>query len=147
MVDEEVQKMPETKFRHLSHCCKDIRKTRRFYEELLGFKLKEARASEGDHVGKLLRMSSPFKVNLVFLEKDGLVLELQDFEFHGSVPQEEFFSNRLGLGFIRLDVKGLPEVLAKVAQYGGAILEDTNSGGSALVKDPDGQVVELTSMR
>ena len=133
-------------FRWLSHCCKDLEKTSRFYQEVMGFTLRNARDSKGDNVAKLLRMSTPFQVNLVFLQKDGLVLELQGFEYHNTEPGPDFVMTRLGWGLIHLDCKNLPEILERVPAYGGEILEDTNTGGSVLVKDPDGAILELIGL-
>ena len=139
--------MPErSTFRHLSHACKDIEKTRKFYQEVMGFTFRNARDSKGDNVGKLLRLPTPFTVNLIFMQKDGFVLELQDFPHHGTVDNPDFVGNRTGFGVIHLDIKNLPEVLAKVPEYGGEVMEDTNIGGACCVKDPDGAVLELVGI-
>jgi hypothetical protein len=37
-------------------------------------------------------------------------------------------------------------VLARVADYGGEVLTDSNIGAGVFVKDPDGQLVELLPM-
>ena len=130
-------------FRWLSHCCKDLETTSKFYQEVLGFTLRNVRHSEGEAVAQLLRMPTPFKVHLVFLQKDGLVLELQGFEAHGTKTAPDFEMNRVGLGLIHLDCKNLPDILARVPLYGGEVLQDTNIGNAVLVKDPDGAILEL----
>ena len=37
-------------------------------------------------------------------------------------------------------------VLARVAEFGGEVLADTNIGVGAFVRDPDGQLLELLPM-
>ena len=111
--------MAQTTFRYLSHCCIDIQKTRRFYEDLLGFELDNARDSNDQATAKVLRMSWPFAVNLVFLKRDDFMIELQDFPLHGTVA-------------------GAPD-------FGGQVVEETNVGRTAMVRDPDGQVIELVA--
>ena len=135
--------MPETEFRLVSHCCKDLQKSRRFYEEVLGFEVSETRETTSDVTAKYLRLATPFKVNLVFLRKDGLILELQHFETHGTVAGREWITNQPGLGFVSLKVKDLPGLLAMLPAYGGEVVEETNLGSAVLIKDPDGQVVGL----
>ncbi|MCL0101771.1 hypothetical protein M1O29_01630 [Dehalococcoidia bacterium] len=105
--------------------------------------MRNARHSEGASVAKLLRMPTPFKVRLIFLQKDGLVIELQGFETQGVEPAPDFLMNRVGLGLIHLDCKNLPDILERVPIYGGEVLEDTNIGSAVLVKDPDGAILEL----
>ncbi len=137
--------MVKTSFRHLAQCCKDLNKTRRFYEELLGFTFTEARDSNREGTAKLLNMSWPFKLNLVFLQKDGFELELMDFPLHGTVPGHEWVTNREGLVFLSLGMaaKDIPELIAKVPEYGGKVLENTNLGGAVCIEDPDGAVLEM----
>ncbi len=137
--------MAQTTFRYLSHCCID--KTRRFYEELLGFEFDNARDSNHETTAKLLRMSPPFVVNLTFLKRDDFMIELQDFALHGTVAPREWVSNEPGLVFVSLDVKDLPGLIARVQEYGGEVLEDTRVGQAVCVKDPDGQVLELVAAR
>ena len=139
--------MAQTTFRYLSHCCIDIQKTRRFYEQLLGFELDNARDSNYEATAKLLRMSWPFAVNLVFLKRDDFMIELQDFPLHGTVAPREWVSNEPGLVFVSLDVADLPGLTAQVAEYGGELLEDTRVPQAVCVKDPDGQVLELVAAR
>ncbi len=135
--------MAQVWFRHLAHACRDIAKTRRFYEQVLGFTLVEARESSNAALGKLLRMDPPAHLDLVFLKKDGLVLELLGFRPHPTTPRQDFNVYQEGLDYLSLGVEDVSAILAAVSKYGGTVLEDTVSGRSACVKDPDGQVIEL----
>jgi hypothetical protein len=54
--------------------------------------------------------------------------------------------NEPGLTHISLSVDDLDGVLAKIADYGGEVLADSNIGAGVFVRDPDGQLVELLPM-
>jgi predicted enzyme related to lactoylglutathione lyase len=51
--------------------------------------------------------------------------------------------DELGLTHLSLSVSDLGEVLAAVETYGGSVVEDTVSVQSAMIRDPDGQLLEL----
>jgi len=50
-----------------------------------------------------------------------------------------------GLTHLSLSVSDLPDVLAVVAGFGGSVVEATVSEQSAMIRDPDGQLLELLS--
>jgi predicted enzyme related to lactoylglutathione lyase len=50
-----------------------------------------------------------------------------------------------GLTHLSLSVCDLPDVLAVVAGFGGSVVEATVSEQSAMIRDPDGQLLELLS--
>ena len=135
--------MPKTMFRLVSHCCVDLEKTRRFYQEVLGFDSVEERQVTSDVTARYLGLPPPLELNLVFLKKDGLILELQHFESHGATPRPERANNQAGLGFVSLQVDDLAALLAMVPDYGGEIVGETDIGNAVFVKDPDGQMVGL----
>lgn len=141
--------MVATHFRHVAQSCKDINKTQRFYEELLDFEFKETRTSHREMTAKLLNMSWPMELNLVFLEKDGLELELLDFPLHGTVPGHEWIMNQEGLVFLSIGMAAadIPELIAKVPEYGGEVLDHTNVGSAVCIKDPDGAILEMVGDR
>ena len=53
--------------------------------------------------------------------------------------------DQLGLTHLSLSVSDLPDVLAMVAGFGGSVVEATVSEQSAMIRDPDGQLLELLS--
>jgi lactoylglutathione lyase len=53
--------------------------------------------------------------------------------------------NEPGLTHLSLSVGDIPTVLAKVAPNGGEVLEQTNLQAAVIIRDPDGQLIELTS--
>ena len=82
-----------------------------------------------------------------YLVRDGLVLELLTFSAAG---QTQAFRprtmNEPGLTHISLSVDDIEATCARVAEYGGEVLTETNIGSAVFVRDPDGQLVELLPM-
>ena len=55
--------------------------------------------------------------------------------------------DQVGLTHISFSVSDLAEVLKKVAEFGGVVVDGTVSEQSAMIRDPDGQLLELLSDR
>jgi predicted enzyme related to lactoylglutathione lyase len=55
--------------------------------------------------------------------------------------------NEPGLTHISLGVADLEDVLARVPDYGGEVLSDTDIGVGIFIRDPDGQLLELLRAR
>jgi predicted enzyme related to lactoylglutathione lyase len=54
--------------------------------------------------------------------------------------------NNLGLTHLSIAVADISLTLERVVPSGGEILDDTKMGGAAImIRDPDGQLIELTS--
>jgi predicted enzyme related to lactoylglutathione lyase len=51
--------------------------------------------------------------------------------------------NDVGLTHISLSVSDLPAVLAKVDDFGGSVVDETVTAQFAMIRDPDGQLIEL----
>jgi hypothetical protein len=82
-----------------------------------------------------------------YLGRDGLVLELLHFAATGQTrPFEARRMNEPGLTHISLSVDDLQGVLAKIGDYGGEVIADTDIGSGVFVRDPDGQLLELLPM-
>jgi catechol 2,3-dioxygenase-like lactoylglutathione lyase family enzyme len=131
-------------FNHLGHCVTDLERSRRFYEELLGFRFWHQVEPLDESSGPLLRVEAP-GLTACYLVRDGLVLELLHFA-GGNEPSRERVMNEPGLTHVSLSVDDLDAVCARVTDYGGAVLDDTNIGAAVFVRDPDGQLIELLPM-
>jgi catechol 2,3-dioxygenase-like lactoylglutathione lyase family enzyme len=128
---------------HLGHCVRDLERSRRFYEDLLGFEFwRELRPSD-ESSAKLLALDAPLDSTIVYLRRDGFVLELIHFGApgHRREPQRRTMDEP-GLTHLSFscDVAG---VCARVAEYGGEVLTDTDVGVAVFIRDPDGQLIEL----
>lgn len=136
----------EAAVNHVGLCVADIERSRRFYQEVLGFRSWWDLAVPDESASRLLQLPAPLGVRAAYLAHDGLVLELIHFAAAPAGPQRRRRMNDPGLTHLSVAVADIPAVLEKVVPYGGQILEDTDMGGLAvMIRDPDGQLVELTT--
>jgi len=134
-------------FNHLGQCVTDLARSKRFYCELFGFTLLREINPPDELSAKLLGLTAPLAMTASYLQRDGLVLELLHFAASGqTLPYEARAMNQPGLTHISLSVDDLPGVLGRVADYGGQVIEASNIGNAAFIRDPDGQLVELLPM-
>lgn len=132
-------------FNHLGQCVTDLDRSRRFYVEVLSFAVEQEIQPPDDPSSQLLRLSKPLGLTALYLRRDGLVLELLHFA-GGNAPARERVMNEPGLTHVSLSVDDVDAVCAKVPEYGGEVLSDTNIGFGVFIRDPDGQLVELLPM-
>ncbi len=132
---------------HLGHCVSDLARSRRFYEELLEFRFLREINPPDEPSNRLLRLPSPIGMTACYLECDGLVLELLHFAGEGAkaLPVRERVVNEPGLTHISVSVD-IDDICARIGDYGGEVLVDTNIGFGCFVRDPDGQLIELLPM-
>ena len=134
-------------FNHVGHCVTDLAVSRRFYEELLGFTHQRDLPVPDGPASKLLQVPAPVGMTAVYLERDGFVLELLHFDREGNEPRRERSFTEPGLTHLSFSVDDLEAACAKVASLGGEVLTDTDMGGAAIMlRDPDGQLIELLPM-
>ncbi|MBI3744126.1 MAG: VOC family protein [Chloroflexi bacterium] len=139
--------MTVTKFNHIGHCVTNVERSRKFYEQALGFKYDRELTVEGEGTSKLLRVKLPLKLHAVYLVREGFTLELLYYSQPGTAPQRERAMNEPGLTHISLNVRDMPATLKKIKDLGGQVLDDTNLVAAVFVKDPDGQLIELIQQR
>ena len=133
-------------FNHVGQCVADLDRAKRFYVELFDFAVEREIQPPDDLSATLLRLPPPLGMTASYLRRDGLVLELLHFEHRGVRPHPPRVMNDLGLTHISLSVDDVDAVLARVAAYGGEVLDDTNIGNGCFIRDPDGQLVEILPM-
>jgi lactoylglutathione lyase len=132
-------------FNHVGLCVTDTVRSRRFYEGLLGFTFWWELEPPDEGTDQLLRLSKPIGLRATYLVRDGLVLELLAYSHRALHAGPGRVMDQLGLTHLSLSVSDLGEVLAAVASYGGSVVEGTVSEESAMIRDPDGQLLELLS--
>lgn len=132
-------------FNHLGQCVTDLARSRRFYEELLGFEVEREIQPPDDLSSTLLRLEEPLGMTALYLRRDGLVLELLHFA-RNQAPGRARVMNEPGLTHISVSVDDIDAVCAQVPEYGGEVLDDTNIGFGIFIRDPDGQLIELLPM-
>jgi len=134
-------------FNHVGQCVTDLEEAKRFYCELLGFDLQREVKPPDESSAQLLSLAPPLDLTACYLGRDGLVPELLHFGAPGQTQRwVERTMNEPGLTHISLSVEDLDGVLARVPDYGGDVVKNSNIGFGAFIRDPDGQLVELLPM-
>ncbi len=132
---------------HVGVCVRDLERSLRFYCEGLGFRERSRLEVAGDAVDTLLELSDT-RLRAVYLERDGVVLELLHFDDVAAddAPRP---MNRTGLTHLSFRVDDLDAALAGLVAAGGAVLEGTRTenpefgAGAVFATDPDGTRIEL----
>ncbi|MEY8015673.1 VOC family protein [Mycobacterium servetii] len=132
-----------TVFNHVGLCVADRERSRRFYEGLLGFEFWWEIEPPDDRTARLVGLPEPLGVHATYLVRDGFVLELIDYSRRDVHAGPERVMDQVGLTHISFSVSDLPGVLARVADFGGAVVSESVTEGSAMIRDPDGQLLEL----
>jgi catechol 2,3-dioxygenase-like lactoylglutathione lyase family enzyme len=135
-----------TAFNHTGHCVTDLNRARRFYEEVLGFHYLYELKPPDEASSRLLMIQPPVASTAMYLRLDGLILELIHFDRAGNPPRAERVMNEPGLTHISVSVDNIPTALERVAEHGGQVIDETNIGMAVMVRDPDGQLIELLPM-
>jgi lactoylglutathione lyase len=129
---------------HVGLCVTDLERSRRFYEQVLGFTFARDLQVPDGPAAKLLRVTAPVGLKAVYLELEGFTLELIHFDRDGNHPRRDRHFTEPGLTHLSFSVRDLPYTRDRVVELGGEVLEDTDMAGAAImVRDPDGQLLEL----
>jgi lactoylglutathione lyase len=132
-----------TVFNHVGLCVADRERSRRFYEGLLGFQFWWDLELPDDGTQQLLQLDKPIGVRATYLVRDGLVLELIDYSQRQVRTGRERVMDEVGLTHLSLSVSDLSGVLALVEEFGGSVVRATVTEQFAMIRDPDGQLIEL----
>jgi lactoylglutathione lyase len=132
-----------TVFNHIGLCVSDRERSRRFYEGLLGFEFWWELELPDEGTEKLLQLERPIGVRATYLIRDGLVLELLDYSKRDVIVGPQRVMDHVGLTHMSLSVSDLGEVLAMVEEFGGTVVKETVTEQFAMIRDPDGQLIEL----
>lgn len=133
-----------TAWTHVGHHVADLERAAAFYTGVLGFE-EVARLEVPDAASsRLLRVPPPVGLAAVYLRLGSQVLELLRLDRPGNDPVRERPFTEPGLTHLSFTVDDLTATCAAVRAHGGEVLEDTDMGGFAvMVRDPDGQLLEL----
>lgn len=132
-------------FNHVGLCVTDLERSLGFYENALGFRFWWQLEPGDDGTSTLLRLDRPVNLHAAYLVRDGLVLELLSYARPIQAAAHQRVMDEVGLTHLSLAVRDLPAACARVTDFGGTVLEDTDVGMAVMVQDPDGQLIELTS--
>lgn len=135
----------QTVFNHVGLCVADRERSRRFYEGLLGFKFWWEIDPPDNLTATLVQLPEPLGTHATYLVRDGLVLELIDYSKREVHAGSKRVMDQIGLTHISLSVSDLGAVLDEVPEFGGAVVDGTVTDAMAMIRDPDGQLLELLS--
>ena len=118
----------------------------RFYE-VLGF-TEVGRMTLPDQVtGALLGLASPIGFEAVYLDSDGFILQLITFAGYPAPEAAPHAILDAGLTHLSFAVADVSATLAAVTAAGGAVIAAPEAGAACLVRDPEGQLLELFEAR
>ncbi len=133
-------------FNHVGICVSDLERSRRFYEGVLGFRYWWELDVPDAGCSRLLQLPEPVGAKAVYLVNGSVVIELISFAGAGIHSSPRRVMNDLGLTHLSVAVDDIGATLEQGGTHGGEILVDTDMGGRAImIRDPDGQLIELTT--
>jgi lactoylglutathione lyase len=132
-----------TAFNHVGLCVADRERSRRFYEGLLGFQFWWELELPDEGTEQLLQLERPIGVHATYLVRDSFVLELIDYSQREVHAGSTRVMDEVGLTHMSLSVSDLGAVLALVEDFGGSVVKETATAQFAMIRDPDGQLIEL----
>lgn len=132
-------------FNHIGLCVTDVGRARTFYEGALGFKYWFDFKAPDEATSVLLGLPKPIGLHAAYLVRDGLVIELLHYAEGDHPSPRRRPMDEPGLTHISVAVHDIPAALDKVRELGGEVLEETDVRAAVMVRDPDGQLIELTT--
>lgn len=132
---------------HVGLCVTDLTRSRQFYEQVLGFEFWRDLAPPDAMVSKLIDVPEPVGVQVAYLRAGEFVLELMEYTRAGAVtPARTRVMNEIGLTHLSFAVDDIDATAALAEAHGGRVLPQTHVGAAVMIRDPDGQLLELLPM-
>jgi catechol 2,3-dioxygenase-like lactoylglutathione lyase family enzyme len=130
---------------HVGLCVRDLERSRRFYQEVLGFEPDREMTLPDEATADFLAVARPVNLTAVYLTRGPVVLELLHFDRPDNPDPAGRVFNEPGLTHLSFSVDDLAASVAAVRAAGGDVVTDL-AGMAAIVRDPDGQLLELLPM-
>lgn len=135
-------------FNHIGHVVHDLERSRRFYQDVLGFAPWYADAIPDAGTAKLLGLAPPLDVQVAYLVLDGFVLELMHYGAPGVLDESTDHARtrtfaETGLTHLSVSVPDIRATAARAVECGGTVVEGSDLGVALVIRDPDGQMIEL----
>jgi lactoylglutathione lyase len=134
-------------YNHIGLVVSDLQRSKQFYEQVLGFRVWYEDAPADGAVAKLLGLAPPLGAKTCYLTLGECFLEL----IHFGAPQAQVTRrprsmDEVGLSHLSVSVDDIRGTAARAVECGGDIVESSDLGLALLIRDPDGQLLELLSM-
>jgi len=131
-------------YNHTGQVVADLERSKRFYQEVLGFQPWYEITPPDDATAKLSCLDPPLGLTASYLCLDGFVLELMHYSEPGATaPFRPRTMNEPGLTHLSISVDDVRATAEKAAEYGGEVIEASDIGLAIFIRDPDGQLLEL----
>ena len=135
--------MSQVVFNHVGLCVSDRARSRAFYEGALDFQFWWELDPPDEGTSQLLQLTPPVGLHATYLVRDGFVLELLDYSAFELEPWRARVMAEPGLTHMSLSVDDIGGALRRVTALGGSVINETVGDNAAMVRDPDGQLIEL----
>jgi lactoylglutathione lyase len=135
--------VPQVSVNHVGLCVANLERSTRFYVHALGFAQARSLQPPDGVCSTLLRVPPPVGLTAVYLTRGPFTLELLHYARPGNPAARDRAMTEPGLTHLSLTSDDLPGTLAAVTEFGGEVLVDTDVGVAVMVRDPDGQLLEL----
>jgi lactoylglutathione lyase len=131
-------------YNHTGQVVTDLERSKRFYQEVFGFKFWYEITPPDEMTAKLSCLTPPLGVTASYLALDGFVLELMHYAAPGArLAFRQRTMNEPGLTHLSISVDDVRATAEKAVEYGGQVIEASDVGLAILIRDPDGQLLEL----
>jgi lactoylglutathione lyase len=131
-------------YNHTGLVVTDLPRSKRFYQEVFGFRFWYEISPPDDPTAKLSGLTPPLGLTASYLTLDGFVLELMYYDAAGATAATRARTmNEPGLTHLSLAVDDVAATAARAVEYGGQIIEESDIGVALFIRDPDGQLLEL----
>lgn len=131
-------------YNHTGQVVSDPQRSMRFYIEVLGFTYWYKMSPDDESVAKLCDLPIPSTTTAYYLRLDGFVLELMHYAAPGvTAPYRPRTMCDPGLTHLSISVDDIRATAEKAVEYGGSIIEESDLGFALMIRDPDGQLIEL----
>jgi catechol 2,3-dioxygenase-like lactoylglutathione lyase family enzyme len=139
----------DNRFTHVGICVSDLERSIAFYRDVLGFTEVARRLNITDADSANLLDFSEMDVELVYLERDGIRIELLWYREPDPLSESARRPmNRVGLTHLAFRVGDLDDLCRRIEANGGTVLPATTAtfaqgNRGIMTLDPDGTRVEL----
>jgi lactoylglutathione lyase len=114
-------------YNHTGQVVTDLERSKRFYQEVLGFTPWYEIRPPDEATGKLCGLEPPLGLTASYLTLDGFVLELMHYSAPGAAaPFAPRRMNEPGLTHLSISVENVREVAVKATECGGEIVEESD---------------------
>ncbi|MGV0714767.1 VOC family protein [Mycolicibacterium sp. XJ662] len=131
---------------HVGLRVRDLDKSLSFYEAL-GFAEVKRLTVPDEMAAGLLGLAPPIGFSAVYLRNGGVVLQLLTFSGYPAPEEAERGMVGAGLTHVSIAVDDIAAAQAAVQAAGGTVAADPGGGFACMVRDPDGQLLELVHSR